>query len=62
MIDFVVVQENVTPIIGLETCLKEKFLIVPGLNTINKITKSMTENDLCKDYRDVFSGLGKIGN
>ena len=37
MVDFVVVQENVAPIIGLETCIKEKFIILPGLNTVNKI-------------------------
>ena len=66
LLDFIIINEDTQPIIGLKTALAEEFIIIPNLNQIetNKIKNSSTLeslDDVTKCYKSVFDGLGKIG-
>ena len=63
-LDFFVVQENVKPLLGAESCQKLEFIKVmvndkQTVNTVNKQpTNPLTKEQILEDYSDVFEGLG----
>ena len=69
-VDFVIVDEDVRPLLGAETCQELNFIKVmvndiPNSETVNSVNVKcqpkhgvLTEEQILKDYRDVFERLG----
>ena len=52
------IDENVNPILGADFCVQNKIIQVNDHDRINQIQE---KNPIFKEFEDVFSGLGKIG-
>ena len=66
LIDFIIINEDTQPIIGLKTALAEQLIIVPNINQLETsktkhISTLESLDDVTKNYYSVFDGLGKIG-
>jgi len=69
-VDYFIVDEDVRPLLGAETCQELNFMKVmvndiPNSETVNSVNVKcqpkhgvLTEEQILKDYRDVFEGLG----
>ena len=69
-VDFFIADEDVRPLLGAETCQELNFIKVmvndiPYSETVNSVNVKcqpkhgvLTEEQILKDYRDVFEGLG----
>ena len=63
---FFIVDSDVTPILGRDSCIGMKLVQILDSDTIHKVSDNselpskLTQDSVLKDYTDVFTGMGEL--